>query len=231
MILNICSPGFKESFLNWRTMPTKALIESHYLPSLEYFCALIPFDEISVEASEHFAKQSFRSRCYVNTAQGVKMLTVPLVERHGKMLTKDVMVEQGNKWRNTHWRTIESAYRKAPYFDYYFEELKEILYKGHKRLLELNLDLMSFCLRHIGFQKKISETLAYDAEIEDGVIDLRSLISSKKPFEERHFYRTQRYYQVFGSEFVPNLSVVDLLFCAGPRASEILRASSSILNK
>jgi hypothetical protein len=212
-------------------MTTTALIESHYLPSLEYFCALIPCDEISVEASEHFAKQSFRNRCYINTAQGAKMLTVPLVERHGKVMTKDVLIEQGNRWRNTHWRTIESAYRKAPYFDYYFEELREILYKGHERLLELNLDLMSFCLRHIGFQKSISETLAYNARARNGTLDLRSVISSKKPFEERQFYRVQRYYQVFGSEFVPNLSVVDLLFCEGPRASEILRASSSILNK
>ena len=212
-------------------MPKTVLIESHYLPSLEYFCALIPFDEICVETNEHFTKQSLRNRCFINTAQGAKMLTVPLLERHGKVLTKEVMIEQGNKWRNTHWRTIESAYRKAPYFDFYFEELKSILYADHQRLLDLNRDLMSFCLRHIGFEKKNSVTLAYQNDTQDGVLDLRSVISSKKPFEERTFYKEQRYYQVFGSEFVPNLSVVDLLFCEGPRAGAILRASSSILNK
>ncbi|HTH54722.1 MAG TPA: WbqC family protein [Cyclobacteriaceae bacterium] len=212
-------------------MQPTLLIETHYLPSLEYFCALLPFEKIKVETNEHFTKQSLRNRCFVNTAQGKKMLTVPLLERHGKVMTKHVLIEQGNKWRNTHWRTIESAYRKAPYFDYYFEELKGILYKNHERLLELNRDLMSFCLRHTGFQKNISETMAYDIDAPEGVLDLRSVISSKNPFEDRPFYVAQTYYQVFGSEFVPNLSIIDLLFCEGPRAGAILRASSSMLNK
>lgn len=144
---------------------------------------------------------------------------------------KDVLVEKGNQWRNNHWRTIESAYRKAPYFEYYFEDLKGILYKGHQHLAELNRDLMSFCLRHIGSPKKISETLTYDKQLDKDVFDARSIISSKKAFVERPFYKAQRYYQVFGNEFVPNLSTIDLLFCEGPRASEILRASGSILNK
>jgi hypothetical protein len=207
------------------------LVEPHYLPSLEYFCALLLAEDILLETSEHFVKQSLRNRCFINTAQGAKMLTVPLAERHGKILTRDVVIEQGNQWRNNHWRTIESAYRKAPYFDYYFENLKAILYKGHTHLIELNRDLMSFCLRHIGFQKKISETLTYDLQVKEDVFDVRSTISSKKAFTERGFYKALRYYQVFGSEFVPNLSIIDLLFCEGPRASEILRASGSILNK
>jgi hypothetical protein len=161
----------------------------------------------------------------------MKMLTIPLLERHGKILTKDVLIEKGNTWRNNHWRTIESAYRKSPYFDYYFEELKKILYKGHEFLIDLNLDLMSFCLRHIGFQKKISETLTYETKLEENISDLRSIISSKKPFSERKLYQSHKYYQVFGNDFVPNLSLVDLLFCEGPRASEVLRDSSAILNK
>ena len=212
-------------------MPKTVLVEPHYLPSLEYFCAVRPFDEIRLETSEHFVKQSMRNRCFINTAQGAKMLTVPLAERHGKILTRDVLVELGNQWRNNHWRTIESAYRKAPYFDYYFEDLKLILYKGHVHLAELNRDLMSFCLRHIGFSKKISETLTYDPCEQEDVFDARSFISSKKAFAERRFYKAVRYYQVFGNEFVPNLSIIDLLFCEGPRASEILGASGSILNK
>ncbi len=100
-------------------MVNSVLAESHFLPSLEYFCAILPFGQIILEGHEHFEKQTFRNRCYINTAQGKMMLTVPLKERHGKILTKDVQLESGNKWRNSHWRTIESAYRKAPYFDFY----------------------------------------------------------------------------------------------------------------
>jgi hypothetical protein len=212
-------------------METCVVVEPHFLPSLEYFCALAPFNEVILEGHEYFVKQTYRNRCYINTAQGKKMLTVPLIERHGKVLMKEVLVETGNKWRNNHWRTIESAYRKAPYFDYYSDELKNILFQGHALLFDLNRDLMSFCLRHIGFQKKISATLTYETEVEPTILDLRSAILCKKPFSERKYYQPQRYYQVFGNEFVSNLSFVDLLFCEGPRANEIITSSNQISNK
>src|SRR5258706_16074496 len=194
-------------------MQTVALVELHYLPSLEYFCALLPFKVIMLETNEYFVKQTFRNRCFINTAQGVKMLSIPLLDRHGKILMKEVAIEPGNKWRTNHWRTIESAYRKAPHFDYYAEQLKKVLYQGHEFLIDLNRDLMSFCLRHIGFQKSISATLAYETRVEENFFDLRSVISCKKPFSERKIYQPQKYYQDFGNELAPNLSLLYLLLC------------------
>ncbi len=143
-------------------MKKSILIDSHFLPSLEYFCALFLFEEIILEGWEHFPKQTYRNRCYINTAHGVKILSVPLQDRHGKILIKDVRVKSGKQWRNSHWRTIESAYRKAPFFDYYFEELKNILFKEHEYLLDLNYDLLSFCLRSTRIQKRISASVAYE---------------------------------------------------------------------
>lgn len=207
------------------------VIELHYLPSLEYFCCLLRFEKIHLEVNDHFIKQTYRNRCFINTAQGKKMLTVPLMERHGKILTKDVLIDTAVRWRNNHWRTIESAYRKAPYFEYYSDELKKILFRGHEHLFELNMDLLSFCLRHIGFQKNISATVAYTKIPVDNSCDLRSVISSKTTYTERNFYLPKKYYQVFGNEFVENLSLIDLLFCEGPRANEMIKISSHFLNK
>jgi hypothetical protein len=208
-----------------------ALIEAHYFPSLEYFCALLPFENIILERHEYFVKQTCRNRCSVNTAQGQKLLTVPLMNRHGKILTGDVQVEQGNRWRNNHWRTLESAYRKAPYFEYYSDELKNILFRGHEFLFDLNENLLSFCLREAGIQKKISASVAYDQRVNENIIDLRCLISNKKPFTSRAFYYPTPYYQVFGNEFAPNLSFIDLLFCEGPGTPGLLRASLVSVNK
>jgi len=208
-----------------------ALIEPHFLPSLEYICALLRFDEIVLEGREYFPKQTYRNRCYINTAHGVKIMTVPLQDRHGKILMKDVNVEAGNKWRNSHWRTMESAYRKAPFFDHYFEDLRNVLFQGHEYLFDLNKDLLSFCLRNIGIQKKISASVAYEKHVAENKTDLRSVIIDKKPFALRNFYRPSPYYQVFGNEFAANLSFIDVLFCEGPSSLTIIKASAGILNK
>jgi hypothetical protein len=206
-------------------MRTSILIDSHFLPSLEYFCALLPFDEIMLEGWEHFPKQTYRNRSYINTANGVKILTVPLKERHGKILTKDVKIEAGKKWRNSHWRTIESAYRKAPFFYYYSEELKNILFEEHEYLIDLNSDLLSFCLRNSRMQKELSVSVAYEKQVTENKTDLRSVILDKKPYVSRNLYYPQAYHQVFGNDFVPNLSFIDLLFCAGPESALVIKAS------
>ncbi len=138
------------------------LIELHYFPSLEYFCAVLPFDEIILEQWENFPKQTYRNRCYIKTAHGVKILTVPLHRRNGKVPAKDIRVEPGKQWRNTHWRTIESAYRKAPFYDFYSDEMKSILFKDHEHLFDLNNDLLSFCLRQVGLQRNISASVSYE---------------------------------------------------------------------
>jgi hypothetical protein len=221
------SPIYRVCYLSAMTV----LIEPHYLPSLEYFSAVLPFHNIRLEGWEYFPKQTYRNRCYVNTAQGIKMLTVPLAERSGKILTNDVRVERGRQWRNIHWRTIESAYRKAPFFDYYSPELKSILFDGHDYLLELNRDLLSFCLRNAGMSKSISASVSFEEQVEEVIFNMRSLISDKKPFLDRNYYRPVPYYQVFGSEFVPNLSFIDLLLCEGPGALALLKAAFPGTNK
>lgn len=206
-------------------MPGIVLIELHYLPSLEYFCALQHFDTIELEKCEHFVKQSYRNRCYINTAQGVEMLIVPLTSKHGKTLIKDVRIDHSKKWQNNHWRTIESAYRKAPYFEYYSDDLRTILYRNHDFLFDLNFELLSFCLKSIRYSPAIAVSVSYEKLPPTHIFDLRSRINPKKPALDRNFYKPVVYHQVFGSGFVENLSLIDLLFCEGPRAASLILAS------
>lgn len=201
------------------------LIDLHYLPSLEYFCALQRFDAIALEKHEHYVKQSYRNRCYISTAQGVEMLVVPLTSKHGKVLIKDIRIDHSKKWQNNHWRTIESAYRKAPYFEFYSDDLRTILYHNHDFLFDLNLELLSFCLKSIRFNPSLSVSVSYEKEPASPVFDLRSQIIPKKPASGRDFYKPVSYHQVFGSGFAENLSLIDLLFCEGPRATSLLLAS------
>jgi hypothetical protein len=153
------------------------------------------------------------------------MLIVPLTAKHGKVLVKDIRIDHSKKWQNNHWRTIESAYRKAPYFEYYSDDLKNILYRDHDFLFDLNFELLSFCLKSIRFNPAISVSVTYEKVPPSHVFDLRSQINPKKPASDRDFYVPVSYYQVFGSRFVENLSLIDLLFCEGPRAASLLLAS------
>lgn len=202
-----------------------ALIELHYLPSLEYFCALQDYSSIQLEKHEYFVKQSYRNRCYINTAQGIELLTVPLTNKHGKIAIGDVKIDYRIKWQNNHWRTIESAYRKAPFFEYYSDDLKKIIYAGHIFLFDLNLALLSFCLKSISLQPQLSASVAYKKNPETTFDDLRSLIQAKIPYSERSIYKSVPYYQVFGNHFADNLSLIDLLFCEGPRSGSLILAS------
>lgn len=204
-----------------------ALIELHHLPSLEYFSALQRFDEVIVEKHEHYVKQSYRNRVYINTAQGVEMLSVPLAERHGKIPVSQVRIDYRQRWENHHWRTIESAYRKAPFFEHYESQLKSLIYSKREFLFDLNMAILSLCLKSLRWSKKIVETDHYAVQTPLNVTDLRDVITTKKPYPERKFYHPAPYYQVFGSTFVENLSLIDLLFCMGPQSNTILRQSQT----
>jgi hypothetical protein len=206
------------------------LIDLHFLPSLEYFCALQSFDEIIIEKHEHFVKQSFRNRAHLNTSQGIEMISVPLAERHGKIPMGEVRIDYRQRWQNHHWRTIESAYRKAPFFEHYETGLRTLIFSQPVFLYDLNLAILSFCLKSLGWAKTIRETEVYLDPIPLNVTDLRSVVTSKKSYVDRNLYQPAPYYQVFGSTFVENLAIVDLLFCMGPQANTILRQSQKKLN-
>jgi len=204
-----------------------ALIDLHFLPSLEYFCVLQKFDEVILENHEHYVKQGYRNRCYINTSQGVRILSVPLTEKHGKVLVKDVRIDYSTKWQNNHWRTLLSAYKNAPFFEYYEQPLHKCIYKSHPFLFDLNLELLSFCLNAVKWNLHLSESVSYEKNPDKGVQDLRSVIQPKKPYSVRPYYKAASYQQVFGSKFVPNLSFIDLLFCEGPNAGRVIRASQT----
>lgn len=183
------------------------------------------FDNVVLEKHEHYVKQSYRNRCYITTSQGIEMLVVPLTAKHGKVSIKNVRIDYSQKWQNNQWRTIETAYRKAPYFEYYADDLRTILYSNQQFLFDLNMMLLSFCLKCIKHKPVISASVSYEKIPSEGIYDLRCQIDAKKPHSSRSFYKPAPYQQVFGNGFVENVSLIDLLFCEGPAAGSVLLAS------
>jgi hypothetical protein len=202
------------------------LIELHYLPCIAYFTAIAPYNDIVVEKYEHYEKQSFRNRCYIKGPHKVETLIVPVTGKHGKPHTSAVRIDYSQKWLNNHWRTIRTGYGNAPFFEYYAPDLYEILAKKPVFLYDLNLQIMTLCLKWLKKQAAIRETASYTDIPANSVKDMREVINPKKEDGCNRIYKSIEYQQVFGSKFVPNLSIIDLIFNQGPGAWDIVKASS-----
>ncbi|HEY9045623.1 MAG TPA: WbqC family protein [Ohtaekwangia sp.] len=203
-----------------------ALIELHYLPSIAYFSVLSSSNEIIVERYEHYVKQTYRNRCYLNTSQGPAHLTIPLSGKHNKVVITDIRMDYTQKWLNNHWRTVQSAYGNAPFFEHYAEDLEKLLFKKYEFLYDLNFHLLSMCLAWLRWNTPVRESMSYEKDTTSGIQDMRSLINPKKTDLLAKFYSPVTYTQVFGNAFVSNMSLIDLIFCEGPSAAQIVKASA-----
>jgi len=207
-------------------MTQKVLIDLHYLPSLEYFAMLHQYKDIEIAACENFVKQSYRNRTYILSANKVTQLTIPVVGGNSKHPIREIEIDNSQRWIDIHWKGIISAYGKAPYFEYYADYFEQIFFKKHKYLFELNLELLTFCLKLLQSDNAITFSKKYRKNPEEGILDLRSVIHPKKDFGQNAFYQPYSYIQLFGKEFVPNLSIIDVLFCEGPNAGNIIHHST-----
>jgi len=206
-------------------MNKPVLVELHYLPSLEYLTLLSSSEKVFLEANENYTKQSYRNRCYILGANKVESLIIPIQKDKLKMQIRDVKIDYNEQWVKVHWRTIEAAYKKAPFFEYYSDYFKDIFEKKHAFLWDLNFELLSICLKFLKVNLPISLTESYQKEFNEEVIDVRNVINPKNDYKTNGIYQEVPYTQNFGNDFVANLSILDLLFCKGNTSKEILLRS------
>lgn len=200
------------------------LLSTAYLPPIHYYSKLTSYREVLIEHQEHFAKQTYRNRCYIYGTNGKLTLTIPLEKRRERTITKDIRICYTYDWQKTHWRSIESAYRCSPFFEYYEADL--IAFFSEKKydfLVDLNEDLMRLINKLLKINPQIKKTEKYEKSHTD-TADFRSIISPKIVISEDQNFVIKPYKQVFDDKygFIPNLSIVDLLFNQGPKAMEYI---------
>ncbi|WP_332369732.1 WbqC family protein [Spirosoma telluris] len=182
------------------------------------------FGGVQIEAYEHYQKQSFRNRCYVLTANKVDALTVPVQQGTHHQPIRELRIANDQNWRMHHWRCLQAAYGKAPFFEYYAPYFEPIYQKNWTFLFDLNVELLTICLKLLQLRIPLNLTEWYDKSAAIGLFDARSRLNPGNSPETYVFHQPVVYPQNFGVDFVPNLSIVDLLFCQGPSASDVLRA-------
>ena len=193
------------------------LIESQYFPPIEYYLTLLRYDKLKIERYEHYQKVTYRNRCYVAGPNGRILLSVPL-ERGKNQRTpmKEVRICNGERWQALHWKTLESAYRRSPWFEYFEADLENLYTKPFEYLLDWNIACLEWVNKQIGIAVPVTFTSEYQKEITtSGIIDARESVLPMPATTGEPLY-TQVFQERIG--FIPNLSILDLLFCEGKQS-------------
>jgi WbqC-like protein family len=200
------------------------LLSSAYLGPIEYYYHLLNHN-CKIEQHEHYIKQTYRNRCEIYSPQGILNLTIPLVKRSMRQSMKDVRISYEYNWQSLHWRSLQSCYRRSAFFEYFEDDLR-IFYETPKTdfLIELNELLQQLILELLQTKINYSFTTEYVAT-PINTIDLRKAITPKSAHTHTQLSTTP-YFQVFENKhgFIPNLSILDLLFSQGTRAKDFLIA-------
>ncbi len=191
-----------------------------YFPPVEYFAVIAKYSSLYIEACENFQKQSYRNRCRIYSANGVQNLNFPIKHVGGSLNIpiREVLVDYSTPWLPKTKTAIDSAYRSSPFFEYYRDSLYAVLDEKPETLWELDMSIIRYFMAKIGLTTELLPTERYSAEHVD--------IHPKRPDSILNDYGLDRpYYQVFSDKFgfIPNLSIMDLLFNEGPASLDYLR--------
>lgn len=201
------------------------ILPLYYLPNLQYISKFFLPLLIGLEQHEHYNKGSFRNRCHIATATGRLLLHIPLKKgKHEQMPIREVLIDNEQAWQRQHWRSIAIAYGKAPFWEYYGDQLAPFFEREYERLFDWNADLLSYLLGCVGY----TQPLTYTNEFV-GKLDAQSSIFSSQLIHPKNKaidpqFTPLPYTQTFADRqpFLPNLSLLDALFCLGPRTRDYI---------
>jgi hypothetical protein len=203
---------------------SRVAIDLHFLPSLEFFAAIADADELLIFPKDLYPRQSYFNRTRIRLANKVETLSIPIQGRRPRLPIEQIKIDFTQNWQAVHLRGIQSGYGKAPFFEYFFPYFQEIYESGEENLWHFNLRLLTMCLKLLRWPARL--TVFHDGQLPPDVKDIRGQIVPSSPFSTRNYYLPETYTQLFGLDFEPNLSILDLLFCTGPESSRILRDST-----
>lgn len=209
--------------------PGHALLSTAYFGPVQYFTKFIIYPRITIELEESYYKQSYRNRCYIAAANGPLPLVIPVKKKYGTHTkTRDIEIDYDTNWQKMHWNSIESAYRSSPFFEFYEDDLIGFYQYHEKYLIDLNYKSTDLILNYLELDTSVEFTSVYISAYPENIEDLRLKIHPKTRYNrpDNSFY-PEPYTQVFEEKygFIPNLSIIDLLFNEGPQSEVILSES------
>jgi hypothetical protein len=202
-------------------MEKGAIFPLFYLPPIEYFSKLIDNkDNIIIENAEHFQKQTYRNRASIHSPNGKLDLVVPILKgskNHTKV--KDVKISYDFNWQRLHLMSLQTSYRSSAYFEFYEDDFAIFYEKKWDYLYDYNEQLLSLFIKFL----KLKIQYKYSNKFENEYLELNDFRNNIHP-KRNGRNNVKTYFQVFEERngFLPNLSIVDLLFNQGPQSTKYL---------
>ena len=196
------------------------VIHPTYFPNVAHFVAMLKANHVYFETADNYQKQTFRNRTEIYGANGKLTLTLPVSysQKH-RQLYKDVQISNNEDWQQLHLKSLESAYRMSPFFEFYIDELMPLFKKRFEYILDFNLECFAVLLDCLQLEIPTFKTATFEKQ-PNFKADYRPLVN--KNFDVGKFeYYTQVFTEKHG--FINNLSILDLLFNEGPNSESYLR--------
>ena len=193
-----------------------------YFSPISQYSEILKSDKVIFEMEDNFQKQSYRNRCYIFNSNGKQLLNIPVKDKNKgnseRKKTKDMLVDNDALWQEHHLKSLQTAYRTSPFYEFYEDDLLHIFNKKYTFLQDVNIDTFLFLADALQISSNFSKTKEYQIQTKES--DFRHLADAKNQPKKI----VEKYIQMFDEKhgFLPNLSILDLLFMEGPNAISYL---------
>ena len=230
-------------------MKVVAIHQPEYLPWLGFFKKMMNVELFVFLDDVQFRKKGWQNRNRIRINDGTTLLSIP-VHTHSYPKINEVTIDNEKNWSIRHKKSILYNYARAPYFDEIKDFIESIFEKKFQYLVNLNTEIIKFIMNELEIKSKIvfSSELEISKKGSDRVLDICKAVGAdhyitgtfwaesnlrveefKKSNIDVEFQKFQHpiYKQIHG-EFIPEMSIIDLLFNKGRKeAKKILQNSIS----